>query len=148
RFIPDGLSGRAGARLYRTGDLARYSSDGAISFIGRNDTQIKVRGHRIELGEIESVLREHGQVQQAVVTAREDRKGDVRLVGYVVPHDRGEVDVDALRRMLSERLPEYMLPSFLVALDELPLTRNGKVDLATLPAPEAARRSRDENYVA
>ncbi|HEY2963826.1 MAG TPA: amino acid adenylation domain-containing protein [Pyrinomonadaceae bacterium] len=147
RFIPGGLSGRPGARLYRTGDLARYLPDGSISFIGRNDTQIKVRGHRIELGEIEAVLRQHEKVQEAVVVAREDRKGDVRLVGYLVTHD-GEVDVTEFRRALSERLPDYMVPSFLVTMDELPLTRNGKVDLAALPAPEAARRSRDENYVA
>jgi acyl carrier protein len=134
--------------LYRSGDLARYSADGSITFIGRNDTQIKVRGHRIELGEIETVLRQHDKVQQAVVVAREDRKGDIRLVAYVVAHEGREIDGVELRRTFSERLPDYMVPSFVVTVDELPLTRNGKVDLAALPAPEAARRSRDENYVA
>ena len=148
RFIPDGFSGRAGARLYRTGDLARYAADGWITFIGRSDTQIKVRGHRIEPGEIEAVAREQEMVQQAVVVAREDRKGDVRLVAYLSAHDRGEIDTNELRRALSERLPDYMVPSFLIPLDDLPLTRNGKVDLAALPGPEAARHSRDEKYVA
>jgi len=146
RFIPDGLSGQAGARLYRTGDLARYSSDGSIVFSGRNDSQVKLRGHRIELGEIEAVLNQHEQVRQAVVVARESSNAEVRLVGYVVAEKT--VDVGELRRMLSERLPDYMLPSFLVVIDELPLTRNGKVDISALPPPEAARPSADEHYIA
>jgi amino acid adenylation domain-containing protein len=153
RFIPDGLSGNVGARLYRTGDLARQFPDGTISFIGRNDSQVKVRGHRIELGEIETALREHDKVRHAVVIARESNKlrdnysNDVRLVGYVTAESGKKIDVAELRRMLSERLPDYMLPSFLVVIDELPLTRNGKVDLNALPAPETIR-ARDENYVA
>jgi amino acid adenylation domain-containing protein len=148
RFVPDGLSGKAGARLYRSGDLASYSPDGSINFIGRNDSQVKVRGHRIEPGEIEAVLRRHEKVQEAVVVVREDPSADMRLVGYVVAEGGETVEVGELRRMLSERLPEYMLPSFLVVLDELPLTRNGKVDLSALPAPEAVRQPPDEHYVA
>ncbi|HEY6804819.1 MAG TPA: amino acid adenylation domain-containing protein [Pyrinomonadaceae bacterium] len=148
RFIPDGLSGQEGARLYRTGDLARYTPDGSIIYTGRNDAQVKVRGHRIEPGEIEAVLQQHENVKQAVVIAREAANADVRLVGYVVPIDGTPVDTNDLRQRLSERLPDYMVPSFLVALDKLPLTRNGKVDIKNLPAPETAQRSRDENYLA
>jgi len=148
RFIPDDLSGEAGTRMYRTGDLARYASDGSIIFTGRNDAQVKVRGHRIELGEIESVLLRHDQIKQAVVVAREATNTDVRLAAYVVTAENKKLDTTDLRQKLSEQLPDYMVPSFLVALDELPLTRNGKVDLNALPAPETAHRSRDENYVA
>jgi len=147
RFIPDALSGAAGARLYRTGDLARYSAGGSITFIGRNDAQVKVRGHRIELGEIENALRQHENVREAVVVARTE-KADVRLVGYVVATNGNAPDTNELRKNLSERLPEYMLPSFLVVLDELPLTRNGKVDRNALPAPETVKTSREENYLA
>lgn len=148
RFIPDDLSGAEGARLYRTGDLARYTADGSIIFTGRNDAQVKVRGHRIELGEIESVLLKHDGIKQAVVVAREATNTDVRLIGYVVATDTATIDTGELRKQLSEQLPEYTVPSFIVALEELPLTRNGKVDLNALPAPETANRSRDENYVA
>ncbi len=148
RFVPDGLSGKAGARLYRTGDLARYSPDGLINFIGRNDSQIKVRGHRIELGEIEAVLRQHEQVRKAVVVVREGPSGDVRLVGYLVAEGAETLEVAELRRLLSERLPDYMVPTFLVVIDEFPLLRNGKVDLSALPAPEAVRPPADEHYVA
>lgn len=148
RFIPDGLSGEEGARLYRTGDLASYTPDGSIIYSGRNDTQVKVRGHRIELGEIEAVLQQHEHVKQAVVIAREVSNADVRLVGYLVPINSVTFDTNELRQRLSEQLPDYMAPSFLVALDELPLTRNGKVDINALPAPETAQRSREENYVA
>ncbi|HKS08830.1 MAG TPA: amino acid adenylation domain-containing protein [Pyrinomonadaceae bacterium] len=147
RFIPDDLSGSEGARLYRTGDLARYAADGSIIFTGRNDAQVKVRGHRIELGEIESVLLKH-KIKQAVVIAREAANADIRLVAYVVTTDNSTLDTSELRQKLSEQLPDYMVPSFLVTLEELPLTRNGKVDLNALPAPETAQRSRDENYVA
>jgi amino acid adenylation domain-containing protein len=148
RFIPDGLSGVEGARLYRTGDLARYTPDGSIIYTGRNDAQVKVRGHRVELGEIEAVLQQHENVKQSVVIAREASDADVRLVGYVVPTDGATLDTNDLRQELSKQLPDYMVPSFLVTLDELPLTRNGKVDTNALPPPETAQRARDENYVA
>src|SRR5688572_14930819 len=148
RFIPDGLSGQTGARLYRTGDIARYSPDGSIIFAGRNDAQVKIRGHRIELGEIESVLLNHENVRQAVVVACEAANNDLRLVGYVVATDGTNINASELRQSLSEQLPDYMVPSFIVALDELPLTRNGKIDSKALPPPETARKSREENYVA
>jgi amino acid adenylation domain-containing protein len=148
RFIPDDLSGEEGARLYRTGDLARFAPNGSIIFTGRNDAQVKVRGHRIELGEIEAVLQQHEKVRQAAVVAREAANGDVRLVGYVVSIDGETIDMSELRQKLNRQLPDYMVPSFLVSLDDLPLTRNGKVDLNALPAPETVVAARDANYVA
>ena len=130
----------AGARMYRTGDLARWSHAGEIEFLGRADFQIKLRGFRIEPGEVEHALTRHPAVREAVVTVREDRPGDKRLVGYVVA-DRG-VEMPAawqLQQFVRERLPDYMVPSALVTLSSIPLTANGKVDRRRLPRPEANR---------
>lgn len=127
RFVPDPF-GPPGARLYRTGDRARWRPDGTIEFLGRLDHQIKLRGMRIELGEIETALRAQPGITDAVVVVREDQPGDQRLVGYVVG---AEPDRAALRRTL----PDYMVPTACVVLDALPLSTNGKLDRATLPAP-------------
>src|SRR6185369_12996311 len=134
RFVPHPFSDEAGARLYRTGDLARWGADGELEFLGRADEQVKLRGFRIELGEIESVLCRHSAVREAVVIVREDVSGQRELVGYVVGEQgvpRGE-----LRQYLNERLPDYMVPSWLVWLTALPLTANGKLDRRALPAPD------------
>ncbi|HEY0169639.1 MAG TPA: amino acid adenylation domain-containing protein, partial [Pyrinomonadaceae bacterium] len=134
RFVPDPFSAEPGARLYRTGDLARRRPDGNLDFIGRLDHQVKVRGYRIELEEIEARLGQHAAVARCVVVARADG-ADERLVAYVVGRGDGLPGAAELRGFLAERLPDYMLPSAFVALDELPLNANGKVDRRALPAP-------------
>ncbi|MGW2515265.1 amino acid adenylation domain-containing protein, partial [Streptomyces scopuliridis] len=122
-------------RLYRTGDLVRHREDGGFTFLSRVDHQVKVRGFRIELGDIEAALLDHPPVERAVVVLREDGPGDGQLVAYVVS---AEGDSPRLRRALADRLPEYMMPSAIVALDALPLTPNGKIDRRALPAPVRA----------
>jgi amino acid adenylation domain-containing protein len=128
-------------RLYRTGDLVRCMPDGNLEFLGRVDNQIKLRGHRIELGEIETALEQHPGILQAIITLREDRPGDKRLVAYLVGQNSAGVAAEELRKYLASRLPEVMVPSIFVFLPELPLTANGKIDrkaLLTLPPPGSA----------
>src|ERR1044071_5418236 len=147
RFIPHPFSSEAGERLYRTGDIARFLPDGEIEFLGRSDEQVKVRGFRIELGEVESALREQMGVRACVVIAREDTPGDKRLVAYITAEDGRGVETSELRAALRGLLPEYMVPSAFVVLEELPLTPNGKVDRRALPAPDASRPDLDEAHV-
>ena len=124
--------GAPGQRMYRTGDLVSWGADGQLRYAGRADEQVKIRGYRIELGEVQAALAGLGGVKQAVVIAREDRPGDKRLVGYVT----GTADPAEIRTQLSERLPAYMVPTAVVAIDALPLRPNGKIDQRALPAPE------------
>jgi amino acid adenylation domain-containing protein len=137
RFLPDPFSNRPGARLYRSGDLGCYQTDGSIKYLGRLDHQVKIRGFRIELGEIVAVLSRHPLVRESVAVVQTTAMGDQRLVLYVVP--RGEADnhllSESLRAYLKERLPAHMVPGAVVAISELPLTENGKIDREALPAP-------------
>jgi amino acid adenylation domain-containing protein len=137
RFLADPFDATPGARLYKTGDVARWLPDGAIEYLGRADFQVKVRGFRIELGEIEAALADHPGVRDAVVLAREDRPGDVRLVAYWTAADPAAAPpVADLRAHLGGRLPEHMVPAILVQLPALPLLSSGKIDRRALPAPK------------
>ncbi|NQZ12769.1 MAG: AMP-binding protein, partial [Algicola sp.] len=128
-------------RLYKTGDVVRTLADGNLEFIGRIDDQVKIRGFRVELGEIEHQLSQLAQIGEAVVLIREEQ-----LVAYLTCH--GPIETENLREHLHEILPEYMVPAFFVVLDELPLTANGKVDKAALPAPDAVQvANQDETPV-
>src|SRR6266508_2451242 len=148
RFIPESDGLESGARMYRTGDLARRREDGNLEFLGRTAHQIKVRGYRIEPGEIEAALKQHSSIRQALVIAREEAPGEKRLVAYLIGNPEQAPSVSELKHFLKERLPEYLVPSAFMALDEFPLTPNGKVDRRALPAPESPRRESDENYQA
>ncbi|AEI67903.1 non-ribosomal peptide synthetase [Corallococcus macrosporus] len=145
RFVPDPFSTEPGARLYRTGDRARYLYSGDLEFLGRADTQVKLRGFRVELGEIESALGKHPAVQGAVVLLREDPGTPRRLVAYVVGPDLHDTAV--LRDHLRERLPDYMVPAVFVRLEAIPLSPNGKVDRKAFPAPDAAQRTGEQQLV-
>ena len=142
KFIPHWFSQEPGERLYRTGDLVRWLADGTLEYLGRVDTQVKVRGYRVELGEIESRLRQHPQVKEAAVVVCEEG-GNKRLVGYVVAEAAAQADgaafVTALQARLQEQLPRYMVPSALMVLSSLPLTVNGKVDRQALPKLDSAK---------
>ncbi|RKH18541.1 amino acid adenylation domain-containing protein, partial [Corallococcus sp. CA041A] len=147
RFVPDAYGATPGARLYRTGDMGRWRPDGTLEFLGRIDTQVKVRGFRIELAEVEAALRDLPAVQDAAVVVREDVHGDKRLVAYAMPGPGQVLDASALRAALRQRLPEYMVPSVFVMLDTLPLNPSGKVDRKALPAPDAASTGRQGRFV-
>lgn len=140
RFVADPFGDEAHTRAYRTGDLGRWKSDGTIEYLGRTDHQVKIRGFRIELGEIEVQLRKHPQIKECVVVAREDEPGRKALVGYFVPKalspNESAPTAEQLRVSLKNELPDYMVPSTFVMLDQLPISPNGKLDRRRLPAPE------------
>ncbi|MFY1824742.1 non-ribosomal peptide synthase/polyketide synthase [Myxococcus fulvus] len=133
RFIPNPFSAAPGERLYRTGDLARWRPDGVLEFLGRRDSQVKVRGYRIELAEVEAALLAHPSVKEGLVVVR-DGAGGKRLVAYYVEQQGSETP--KVRDWLKQKLPEFMVPSAFVRLQALPLTANGKVDRRALPSPD------------
>ncbi|MGH2416008.1 MAG: AMP-binding protein, partial [Microcystaceae cyanobacterium] len=129
---------RTGERLYRTGDLGRYLPDGNIEFLGREDFQVKVQGYRIECGEIETLLLDHPSLKATVVTAVGEQQAAKRLVAYVVLNDEFKVKPSELQDFLADKLPQYMIPSIIMILSELPLTANGKIDRHSLPVPDVS----------
>ncbi len=146
RFLPDPFAG-PGARIYRTGDLARHLPDGDLEYLGRTDRQIKIRGFRVEPGEIEAALTRDPRVREAVVVLRRDGPGDARLVAYLIPSGGALPSFEELRSGLGAQLPDYMVPATFVQLAQLPLTVNGKVSFAALPAPGTGRPDLERSYV-
>jgi acyl-coenzyme A synthetase/AMP-(fatty) acid ligase len=135
RFVADPFSSTPGARLYRTGDIGVWGADGLLYHLGREDHQVKIRGHRIELGEIEHVLERHPAVRRAVVVGREAGGGDLRLVAYVIYQPGEDLTATETRRYLRRLLPDAMIPSMVVSLDAFPTTPNGKIDRKAFPDP-------------
>ncbi len=146
RFVPVPFPDETGARMYRTGDFARLLCDGNLEYRGRNDQQVKIRGHRVELGEVEAKLVACAGVKDAVVLTREDASGQNMLVAYCELGDAGDIDKTSLHATLQTQLPDYMLPAAYVMIDRWPLTPNGKLDRDALPEPgeDAYRKSRYE----
>ncbi|WP_198299658.1 MupA/Atu3671 family FMN-dependent luciferase-like monooxygenase [Tumebacillus avium] len=145
RFVPNPFTA---GRLYRTGDLVTWSKAGDLLFLGRIDHQVKVRGFRIELGEIEAALEKQAGVQEAVVVAREDASGEKMIAAYVVKKGTAEHSAQDLQNALAALLPAYMVPSYVMFLDAMPLTPNGKVDRKALPNPVQDRAKMQKVYVA
>jgi non-ribosomal peptide synthetase component F len=148
RFVPSPFDPSGQARLYKTGDLARYREDGVIECLGRTDRQVKIRGFRIELGEIETVFRQHPSVRDCAVVAGQDATGAKTLWAYVATGPGAKPGWPEVRQFLRERLPEFMLPSGCMFLDEMPLSHNGKVDRRKLPPFETTPLRRSENSAA
>ncbi|WEO95424.1 amino acid adenylation domain-containing protein [Streptomyces sp. FXJ1.172] len=147
RFVPDPFGG-VGERLYRTGDVVRFRESGELEFLGRVDDQVKIRGYRVEPGEVEAVLGGLPGVGRAVVVARGERSQERRLVGYVVAESGVGVVGSVLRERLARVLPDFMVPSAVVVLEELPVGPGGKLDRAALPEPEVGRVAAGEGFVA
>ncbi|SEQ12294.1 non-ribosomal peptide synthetase [Streptomyces radiopugnans] len=146
-FVPDPY-GPPGSRTCRTGDLGTHRPDGALEWLGRRDTQVKLRGFRIELGEVEHALRALPEVRQAVVLHRTDLPGEPALVAYLVLRDGAEASAGELARALRAGMPAYMVPARFVFLDEMPVNRSGKIDKRALPLPSAERAESGADYVA
>jgi amino acid adenylation domain-containing protein len=147
RFIPNLYSYLPGDRLYRTGDRARWMDDGQVEFLGRLDDQVKIRGFRIELGEIEAVLRLSPDVRDAAVVKKSRAAGDC-LVAYVVPHHQGALAAKTLQSFVAEKLPGYMVPEIIVALEHMPYTPSGKLDRRALPDPKQSPEPDEDKFIA
>jgi amino acid adenylation domain-containing protein/non-ribosomal peptide synthase protein (TIGR01720 family) len=147
KFVPNHFSTGSASKLYRTGDLARFLPGKEIEYLGRIDDQVKIRGFRIELGEIESVLRQHPEIREVSVIAREITSGTKQLVAYIVASN-ARIELADLREFLKKKLPDYMVPAAFVFLPALPLTNNGKIDRKALPEPEPERPALRETFLA
>jgi amino acid adenylation domain-containing protein len=143
RFVADPYATEPGARIYRTGDLVRRLPDGTLEFLGRLDHQVKLRGHRIELGEIEATIKRYPGVKDCVVIASDAPPPDRRLIAYIIPAAGTAVPAVALRQLLAETVPEFMIPAAFVSLSAFPLTPSGKLDRKALPSPGAAAQEAD-----
>ncbi|MCX6584763.1 MAG: amino acid adenylation domain-containing protein [Candidatus Aminicenantes bacterium] len=135
------------SKFYRTGDLARWDTNGHIEFLGRIDYQVKIRGFRIELGEIEVKLSRHDNIANAVVTVIEDGSENKNLCAYIAAKPKCELNISELREYLSGELPDYMVPSYFVQLEKIPVTANGKIDVKALPAPDGISLKNDVDYM-
>jgi len=140
RFIDDKFANTPGTKMYKTGDLGKYLPDGEILCLGRIDHQIKIRGYRIETEEIEFQLKQLNDIKEALIVLHEDKLGNQHLVAYVVPQTLADVSdepkvIDAWKRALGKKLPEYMVPATYMLIDAIPLMPNGKVDRKSLPEP-------------
>ncbi|MEA5632564.1 AMP-binding enzyme, partial [Bacillus velezensis] len=136
KFVPHPFA--PGDRLYRTGDLARWLSDGTIEYVGRIDDQVKVRGYRVELGEIETALRQIDGVKEAAVLARTAQTGSKELFGYISV--KAGTNAEQVRSLLARSLPNYMIPAYIIEMETLPLTSNGKLNRKALPEPDVASK--------
>ena len=147
KFLPDPFSPKPGARMYRTGDLVQQTGNGKLEFLNRVDSQVKIRGFRIELGEIESALSQYPSMNDNVVIVREDTPGDKRLIAYIVKKENQNTDIAQLRQYMKTKVPDYMVPSAFVFIDQFPLTPNGKIDRKVLPAPFEAEENSTKEYI-
>ncbi len=144
-FIPNPFATQPGSRLYKTGDLVRYLPTGNLDFLGRIDHQVKIRGFRVELGEIEAILGQHESVQEAVVLVQGKHTGDKRLIAYLMAAEKTIPDSYTLRRYLSQKLPDYMVPSHFHVLHRFPRTPNGKIDRKPLAAMNSISMEREQH---
>ncbi|HXF10665.1 MAG TPA: amino acid adenylation domain-containing protein, partial [Desulfuromonadaceae bacterium] len=149
KFVGNPFSNETGAKLYRTGDLVRWLPDGTIEFLGRIDTQLKIRGFRVELSEIETALNDHPSIRECAVTAHQNGSVDKKLVAYFVAETPAAApSATELREHLRQRLPDYMVPAAFVPMPSLPLNANGKVDRKALPKPDLGQLETDKQFIA
>jgi amino acid adenylation domain-containing protein len=147
RFVGNPFVADAAARLYRTGDLVRWRADGLLEYLGRNDHQVKIRGHRIELEEVQAALSQHPAVQSCVVVAQPATADELQIVAYFVPRQGARPDTGGLRHFLRSTLPEAMIPAHYIELTAMPMTPSGKLDRAALPDPANYGAAHSESFV-
>lgn len=147
KFVPNPFAKVPGERIYRTGDLARYTHCGDVEYMGRCDCQVKIRGFRIELGEIESAINSLPGIKESLVIVREESINDKKIVAYLVPKNQDDWSLQDIKQMLRGKLPEYMIPSYLIKLEKFPLMPSGKIDKKMLPAPQPDDTGFTNDYI-